>query len=1189
MAKLNLTPEQAQVVTDRGGDLLVSAAAGSGKTRVLVERLFRYVTEEGRNVDDFLIITYTRAAAAELRGRIAEDLARRLGADPGNAHLQRQIYRIYRADIKTVDAFCAALLRENIHLVETGCEYSLTADFRVLDEGDAVLIRERVIAQVLEEFYRRQEEGADPGARQLADTFGFGRDDRDLADLVNQMSLKLQSHTYPMRWLEETEAWWQDLPMDFDETPYAHLLLGWLRDKCLHWSETLRSAAEEMAWDSAVEKGYAAPFRRRAEELEELARRCEQGWDALHGAALDSIRLGGVRKAEDEGFKIRMKTLWDLSKEELKKALALFDVPASDALEDLRTAAPAMCALLRLTKAFELAYRREKTRRNVADFSDQEHYAIQLLVGEGGSPTELCRRLGARYAEVMVDEYQDTNEVQNSIFEALTADTGRLFTVGDVKQSIYRFRLADPTIFLKKYQAYPHWTEAADGEARKILLSKNFRSRREVLAAANFVFENILSQEMGEMAYGPEERLYPGMDEDPAHPDPAVEFHLLTLPTVGQGERGVDTHRLEANFIAQKIRSMLAEGFPVREGEGSRPCVPGDFAVLMRSPGANLGKYVEALRRQGIPCDVQESEDFFSAMEVAVTFHLLSVIDNPRQDVALVSVLRSPVFGFTPDRLAQIRAGCRRGDFYTALSAAAERGEEDCKTFLEKIAALRREAGDLPVHSLLWRLYDALHIPAVFGAMAGGEQRQENLVALCDCARTFEESGYRGLFAFVSHLRELMTTGRQPAVGSHQEGDGVHLMTIHKSKGLEFPIVLLADLNKSFNRMDLVAPVLVHPKYGLGPRGIDLERRLVYPTVARTAIERAMIRESRSEEMRVLYVAMTRPKEKLILVDTLRGPEGHLGKLIAKTGTPVPPNVVEGAASLGDWVLLTLLTRPEAGPLWGLAGMEPGTAVPTDEYPWHVLVHDGMEYRYLVPRDRGQIRAAEEEAAFDPGLLDFVYPHAAAAALPTKLTATQLKGREKDLEVAEGAALPPQAGTFSAPSFLRGEKEPDAAARGTAVHHLMEHLDLRGGSAEEQIASLVAAGRLTPEEGREIDPARIDRFLASPLAEEMRRSSHIWREYTFSLLVPAEEYLGREAEGEELLLQGVADCFYETKDGLVVVDFKTDRVYGEEQERRTERYRPQVEAYAAALSRIFQRPVCRKILYYFHTNSAAEW
>ena len=413
-------------------------------------------------------------------------------------------------------------------------------------------------------------------------------------------------------------------------------------------------------------------------------------------------------------------------------------------------------------------------------------------------------------------------------------------------------------------------------------------------------------------------------------------------------------------------------------------------------------------------------------------------------------------------------------------------------------------------------------------------------------------------------------------------------MTIHKSKGLEFPIVILADLNKSFNRMDLTAPVLVHPRYGLGPRGIDLSRRLMYPTLARTAIERAMVRESRSEEMRVLYVAMTRPKEKLILVDTIRGPEGHLGKLIAKTGIPVPPNAVEGAASLGDWVLMALLTRPEAAKLWSMAGTEPAAAPPPDGFPWRVEVHDGLRWRWLAAADRGQILSAEEEPAFDPGLLDFVYPHAAAGRLPTKRTATQLKGRQKDREVAEGAPLPPQVGRFSAPAFLQEEPAPDAAARGTAVHHLMELLDLRGGSAEEQIAALTAAGRLKPEEGERIDREWIDRFLASPLAEEMRRSPHVWREFTFSLLVPAEEFLGREAEGEELLLQGVADCFYETGDGLVVVDFKTDRVFGEGQRQRTEAYRPQVEAYAAALSRIFQRPVCRKILYYFSSGCGVE-
>ncbi len=1192
MGKLTLTDQQRAVVENRGGNLLVSAAAGSGKTRVLVERLFRYVLEEGRNIDDFLIITYTRAAAAELRSRIAGDLAARL-AQSGGYHLQQQLFRLYRADIKTVDAFCAALIRENAHLLPAYGEESLTADFRVLDEGEADLLRRRVLREVMERFYAAVERGENPGGRLLADTFGFGRDDSGLEELVLQLSDKLQRHAYPYRWLEGEVRRWERLPADFDGTPYAALLLERLERKLRHWRDCLAWCLTEMAGDQKISAAYGPGFSRRVEELEELLARCARGWDAVAGASLVPIRLGAVRKPEDPALKNRVKAQWDASKKELEKALGSLDVTAAEAMEDLGAVAPAMAALLRLTEDFSRSFSREKVRRNAADFSDQEHYAIALLLGEDGTPTELCQRVGARYAEIMVDEYQDTNEVQNCIFEALSAQRRNLFCVGDVKQSIYRFRLADPTIFLRKYRSFRPAAEAEEGEDRKILLSNNFRSRREILDAANFVFSGIMSPEVGEMDYGAEERLYPGPSEDVSRG--GVEFHLLDLPAPGQGARGMDAHAAEARFVAERVRALLEDPCLVYdEGEKAlRPCRSGDIAILMRSPNAHLMTYIKALQDQGIPCASQETGDFFAAMEVAVTYNLLCLIDNPHQDVPLISVLRSPVFGFSPDRLALLRGACPKGEFYGALESAAARGEEDAAAFLALLSRLREAARDLPVHQLLWRIYDQLHLPAVFGAMPGGALRRENLATLQENACAFEAAGYRGLFAYVSHLREMMEDGRQPAASARGAAEGVQIMSIHRSKGLEFPIVILADLSRSFNRQDQRSPVLVHPVYGLGPKRVDLERRISYPTAARSAIEGAVSREMLSEEMRVLYVAMTRPKERLILVSTLRNAAARLARLTASALRPVAPNAVEGAACLGDWILLALLSRPEARPLWALADAEPAAAPALDDAPWTVLVHSGEDFAPGGCRGRLADGAEGEKyppLAFDPALLGFVYPHQAAEALPTKVTATQLKGRDPDQQIAEGTLRPPvPAGAFPRPRFIRsGEKQLTAAERGTALHAVMQYLDLCTADVPAAVEEMAAQGRITRAQADAVDCAAVERFLRSPLAEEMRRGEGLRREFCFSLLVPADTVLGPAAAGEEVLLQGVVDSFFETPAGLVVVDFKTDRVYGEAQRQRTEEYRPQVAAYAAALERIFERPVCRRVLYYFHTGDAVE-
>ena len=545
---VTLTPQQKAAVENRGGSLLVSAAAGSGKTRVLVDRLFRYITEERRNIDDFLIITYTRAAAAELRGKIAAELSRRMGEDPANAHLRRQLLRVYQADIKTVDAFCAALLRENTHLLaREEDKHALTPDFRVLDEGEALVLRRRCLDRTLSRFY----ETLTPGGEQLADTLGAGRDDSALAELVLELYDKLQSHASPSDWLLRSRAAWESPAPSFDATPYAQVLLASLRRRAAHWADQLRRGAERTEGDAALTSGYGAKFLESSRGFYALSR--APGWEAARelAAAVAFPKLVTPRGRKEDPLVLSLKQTWEGAKAALKPLQAWLDVTGEEALEDLAAVAPAMLALLDLTAAFSAAFRAEKLRINAADFPDQEHLALTLLVRPDGGPTELGEQVSARYAEILVDEYQDTNEVQNAIFRAVSKEGKNLFTVGDVKQSIYRFRLADPTIFLRKYAAFKPHKEALDGEDRKITLSQNFRSRQEILDAANFVFENILSVEMGELDYNEDAALHFGAAYYPPRTDCRTEFHLLTAhqksaedpPHPGALGRGLPRHR----------------------------------------------------------------------------------------------------------------------------------------------------------------------------------------------------------------------------------------------------------------------------------------------------------------------------------------------------------------------------------------------------------------------------------------------------------------------------------------------------------------------------------------------------------------------------------------------------------------------------------------------------------------------
>ena len=1152
-----LTNEQQAAVDSRERSLLVSAAAGSGKTKVLVERLFSYVEREGANLDDFLIITYTRAAASELRGKIAKALTERMERDPGNYHLRQQMLRVYRADIKTVDAFCTALLRENCHLLgEDARGHALRPDFRVLDENEAQVLRERVLARTLDDFY----DCLTPGGTLLADTLGAGRDDSALEDLVLELHAKLQAQPYEDKWLEAQRAFWRAVPDKIEDTPYGKILLNEVRRKARHCKNLLQRAAQEMCANDALNQKYTPAFLDASYQLEALEGKTAEGWDAARGVTIAFPRLAAVKDSDGGEMKARMKSLWDNCKETVKGFAEIFSASSDEAVEDLRTMAPAMLALIDLTADFSRRYNEEKRRRNSADFSDQEHEAIRLLIGEDGAPTELARIVSARYREIMVDEYQDTNEVQNRIFDAISCKGENLFTVGDVKQSIYRFRLADPRIFLQHYNTWPPLEDAEEHDSAKLLLSRNFRSRKEVLDATNFIFCNILSEEMGELDYGADEMLRLGANyvESSAC---GAEFHLLDLPTQ-TGEQRVRASEAEAAFVADYISNMLTSEFPIQDDKTKelRPVCEEDIVILMRSPSTRLLDYRRALEARGLHCAADAGEDFFASMEIAVLFALLQVIDNPRQDVPLIGVLRSPLVGLSPNQLAAIRAVLPEGDYYDAL---CQDESNAAREFLTLLNELRQAAREMPADDLLWYIYDRCHVMAIFGAMEDGALRQARLTALYDYARQLVQSGKAGLFDFISHLRQLLENGDAPTLGTAQAAEGVQIMSIHRSKGLEFPVVILADLQRSFNRQDLNRPVLVHPELGLGTDRVDRERHIRYATISKEALALRLEREAKAEEMRILYVAMTRAKEKLILIDCRKGMEKKLRDLTAMTGIPVPPEAVADADSPGEWVLLSLLHTTQAAALHGMAGVRPEVLTQAPD-SWSIrLWHENGEASGTAVEDTEEVGVPRDFTEPDRAALDFVYPHAAVTTVPTKITATQLKGRELDQEVAGGAGTVRRPSEPEKPRFLQEIHGLSAAERGTAIHLVMQYLPMDTAAEEQSVAAQVQALEqrrlLTPAQAEAVDKRAIAAFLRSPLADRIRGAEQVWREYRFALLMPAERYAGG-AEGEEMLLQGVADCVFRKDGALTVVDFKTDRVTAEEAPARAEIYRGQLQA-----------------------------
>ena len=1182
---IELTREQRAAADSRGGDLLVSAAAGSGKTRVLVERLMGWVAQ-GEDIDRFLVITFTNAAAAELRDRIAGAIHTRLAQAPGDRHLRRSAILVYKAPICTIDAFCLDLLRQWGHLA------GLDPDFRLCDEAEGDELRRRALEEVLEERYANIRNDAPFAA--LVDALSGERDDQTLEEVILAMHKQVQAQADPAAWL-------MDRRRDFvlpqgagpEDTPWGKVLLDDALELTGHWLEAMRDLRDEIYFDELLNQNYTPTLGDTIAGLERLRDALGRGWD--HAAACFPVpfpRPGGKRKGNtDPALKERVSALRKRCRAQLTDLGARFGVAGDQAMEDLRAAAPAMTALLEVTAQFDAAFIRLKRRRRLIDFADGEHLAARLLREEDGSPSQLALDVGRQFREVMVDEYQDTNQVQNAIFGALSGG-GRLFMVGDVKQSIYRFRLAEPGIFLDKLDQFAPADSARPGEGRKVLLSHNFRSRPEVLEGVNFIFRSVMTRAAGELDYTEEAALRPGRAAPPPDPRYQVELNCVDLSALtdeGEEEKA-DKDLIAARAAARRVRELLDSGLPV----GDRPVRAEDIVILMRSPNPVLRHYAAALEEQGLPWSADGGREFFGTTEISATTALLQVLDNPRQDVALLAALRSPLFGFTPDRLARLRAQAG-GTVYDCLAAGAARGEADCGDFLSLLSGLRELAAEESSHRLLWHIYGRLDVPAVFAAMPDGQRRRANLMALYDEAARFESGGHRGLMAFLLHLSRMMENEVPVPVPGGETG-GVRILSIHHSKGLEFPVALVCGLDRQFNEADAKATILFHPELGLGPKRVDRKRGLRYTTIARDAVALQIRRRLRAEEMRLLYVAMTRAEHKLILFTTVNGRGGALSSLAGQAQCPPPPRQMADARSASEWVLTPVLCRRDSAPLWeNLDGPRP--APPAEEGPpWDIRLLSGADFEAPPAwRAEGQAPAS---AALPDGLvqrLSWRYPHMASAAIASKLTATQLKGREKDAEVSEDAVelRPAAPQTALRRPVFQGERPLTAAQRGTALHMVMQYLNYgRTGSFGEiadEVTRLVEGRYITPQQGNAVNPADILAFFRSELGLRLRRSRRVEREFKFSLLVPAADYYPESEPGEEVLLQGVVDCWFLEEDGAAtVVDFKTDRVAQDEADRRALDYRPQLDAYSRALSQAAGVSVKRRYLWFFSAGRSVE-
>ncbi len=975
-----LTPQQREAVYNRGGKLLVSAAAGSGKTKVLVDRLLSYITDPiaPANIDDFLIITYTKAAASELRGKIAAKLSERIAEDPGNRHLQQQMQRLYLAKISTVHAFCADLLREYAYLLD------IPADFRVADENECLELQIQVLDQIIEHTYETAAE--DPDFQSFVNNQGFGRDDSQIPEILLSVHNRSRCHLNPDGWLD----WCIDSSQtkgikDVSETIWGEYLIRDLQTYLHLQIEAMQRCVTAATCADGMEKP-AALLASIVQQLQSLSEAVS--WDEiLKRKSIDYGRLTFSKKCTDQELAERIKAVRNQCKIGLEKKLRSFAVNSLQVLCDLENAAASTRGLIRLVREFSKEYARRKKNRRFLDFSDLEHKTLDLLLGKSRSaPTALASQIGERYREIMVDEYQDSNSVQDAIFDSLTCERKNCFMVGDVKQSIYQFRLADPRIFIEKYNSYVPASEAEPLTGRKVLLSSNFRSSGGVIQAVNDVFSNCMSREVGGITYNGEEMLREGIEHIPLC-ETEVELYGIDVQE--------DTYAEEAAFVARKIHDLLDGTHYVREGNALRPVRAEDIVILLRSPGSVGSEFVYAIEQYGIGCTTGGSIDLLQTEEITILRSLLQVINNPLQEIHLVALLMTRIIAFSADDLARIRGKSRRYSIYEMLCR-----QDDGKSlqFVTLLQDLRSAARRCSVPQLLQYVFLKTSMDSLYAALPDGTDRKNNLHLFYQLASDFDNIGQRDLAQFLEHLDAMEKKGLVYTSDSGNSNN-VTIMSIHKSKGLEFPIVFLCGLSRSFNQESMRAQVLCDRELGIGLNCVDIKNRVRYPTIAKKAIAAKIYSDSISEEMRVLYVAMTRARDRLIMTYAAKNIDQDLTDIALRMDM-TPKNLMTAYVNCpGEWVLQTAMKKIEAGDFFNVTGRPDNLSL--QEPAWGIHLVTGAPLSAVAAH-----REAEETIA--PNLiqdlkmaLDFTYPHIEATQAPSKLTATQMKGRIKDQEVAE--------------------------------------------------------------------------------------------------------------------------------------------------------------------------------------------
>ncbi len=1174
---MKFTPEQDLVITDRGCNMLVSAAAGSGKTTTMVGRILHLLVQDHAAVDKMLIVTFTNAAAASMKAKLQSELIKEIAADSGDARwLQKQLDLLHIAPISTMHSFCRSVVASHFH------QAGVDPGFKVAEDAES----RALMSESMDELFESRYESGDPEFWRLLDVFAGSRTDQGLRDAVENVYAFSRNQPDPSGWLDRSVYAYD--PVEFLRSPSYQVLVGEAISQCIIAERACRRALRLVQEEglSGIVEGWIKGVLDVACSLQ--ASIANRGLPAVYECACDPAAFNQPRKCLDSAMnKEEIQSLMKQARDSLKDLKQ--DEVLGAGLERLSRRLSAMSgvvsALCTLVNDFAALYMDKKLERGVLDFGDLEHFALKVLASPG-----VAQEYRDRFTHIFIDEYQDSNAVQEAIVSAI-CNEHNTFMVGDVKQSIYQFRSADPSIFLGKYRSY-----TSDGPDKKLVLSDNFRSSPAMVDALNYLFERIMSPGLGDVAYDKDAALRAGRTDTAGVP---VELHIIRegmQETVSNGNGGdngepaaaaepgdeengcapssdeeaspeeLERIEKEAALAVSAIRQIMAGDVQDKDTREPRLARYSDIAVLLRAPRSCAWAFVSALSQAGIPAYADYSGGWFDAVEVETVLNLLRAVDNSRQDIPLLAVMRSPVGSFTIDELIEIRAQNKGIPWHQAVRAmsAQENGLGiKIRLLLERLDRWRSDSLVMPLEPLIWKLYGDTGYYDIAGALPGGAQRRANLRALAARAGQFEHGVHRGIWSFlrfVDRLRQGEMDINAGAVTSEGE-DAVRIMSVHRSKGLEFPAVIVSGLARGFNQRDARDNILCHKDLGIGVRFLDPALGVRGDTAVRRALALQKRSEALSEEMRVLYVALTRARDRLVLTGVVKA--------------DAVDKAVDGFRQEGDAFLLRCKNPMQ----WLVAPLlnDPDTAASNG---WDIRIHDemfkGTDVAVSSPVEWAEVRQKAIEQAADgydefARRMEWVYPHLADTLLPTSLAAS---GAYRTADAAEYIARP------AVPAFAQQDSVLTGAGLGTVMHTFMSHLDLDKPSMLElqvQLGSMVEKEMLSPVEAAAVRLDWAHGFADSSIGRRAAASGRLLREEPFVLLMDAKA-LGLGESGE-IPVQGVIDCCFLDHGGWVLIDYKTDNVTEETLQGALDHYRSQLGIYEQSLERLTGISVKEKYLY----------